>query len=146
MLLYMKLAFFDLPALLQALASFVSLSHSSLGISVFPVALSPICSAVIQAVCNYFLPTLKIHLKSPALGPDGRIGSLTIEFESSRTRPRHPGKVPSLSFFLLFEFIFKFPGLMLAPGGKISGSLSALFSALILHHAPLPPIFQLSIP
>lgn len=71
--------------------------------------------------------------------------SLTTEFESSKVRPRPPGNVPSLSFSLLFEFICKFPGLMLASREKVSGSPFALPSVLTLHLSLLPSVFQLSI-
>lgn len=77
--------------------------------------------------------------------PDGGTGNLTTELESSRVRPRPPGNVPSLLFSLLFEFICRFPGVMLAPRGKVSGSLFALPSILTLHLALLLSIFQLSI-
>lgn len=43
---------------------FCKLLHNcSLGISVVLVDVSPICSALIQTVCHYFLPTLQIHLR-----------------------------------------------------------------------------------
>lgn len=60
-------------------------------------------------------------------------------------RPRPHGKIPSLLFSLLFGFICKFLGLMLAPRGKVSVSPLALSTALTLHLALLQSIFQLRI-
>lgn len=85
--------------------------------------------------------------ENPALAPDGGTESpratVQLNSKSSRVKPRCPVKVQSLS--LLFEFICKFPGVMVAPSGNVSGSLFELSSALTLHLALLRFVFQLSI-
>lgn len=95
--------FLDLHALLQALAYFVSLSHSSLGISVFPVAISSICSALIQTVCNYFLPTLEIHLRSLLLHLMGELEGLPLNSRAAGLGLGTLGRFPHCHFLLYFN-------------------------------------------